>query len=460
MNRVCVVFKMSAVGLVCCYGRNYTPMTIMVLLRIGFFALCLFAPIAVFASGPAWEECPYRVRIYVMGEYRPPREFARTVRERCAVHWEAYWTVQVEEPAAELREWLRTDFADSEEKPEDWAKLDKIFVAESTSETLKLREFDTATKRLGEKRSFPLGDESKFVDVLVQGLYEVFSPLGRVEQSGAEHVTLLLRGKNLQPPTVSIRTDIFLPFLRTLDRSAGLTQVDRIPWTVLVAEPEESEFLGLRCRVESGVHAPLGVRRRGRTEIYALAVPTPHTPTLLRFVARSATNIGTLPGYSVYEKIPGEKTAALIGKTEIDGTFLLKPDAERSVRMLLIRDGTTLIARFPIVRGLESVTRVPVPDDVVRLEAEAALLGIQEEMIDQMARRDILNLRAKKFEEQDETQRLRDVRSELLRMKDATRYHLELNILRERLRSEDPIVERRINRLFSDTRKMIGTFLQ
>ena len=426
------------------------------------FGVLLFFSVAVFASEPAWEESPYRIRIYVSpsSEVRLPREFAKLVRERCATHWGIYWTVQVEEPTLELLQHLQMEFS---ELPEDWTQFDKVFVAAFSSERLELREFDTATRWRSEKHSFPLGGESKLEDVLLQGLHEVFSPIGRVEQTAAEHVTLLLRGKNLLPSTASIRADIFLPFVRTLDRDAKLIQVERIPWTVLVAESEESKSLGLRYRTESGVRSPLSQRRRGRTEIYALAVPSPPTATQLRFVPRSKTeakNIGTLPPYSVYEKVPGEKDVVLVGKTATDGSFLLEPSAERAVRFLQIRDDSTLIVQFPIVRGLESVTTIPVPDDVIRLEAEAALLGIQEAMIDQVARRGILNLREKKFREAGDSQQLRDVRSELLRMKDAARYHLELNQLRDRLHSEDPIVERRIDRLFRDTRKMVDAFLR
>jgi len=429
-------------------------------LFIGFF---LLLPIAAFASEPAWEERPYRVRIYVSvtGESGLPREFARSVGERCAVYWGAYWTVQVEEPPFELRELLRTEFAESDELPKEWDDLDKIFIADFSSASLELREYDTATRRLGEKRSFPWGNASKFEDVLICGLHEIFSPLGRVEQSATDYATLSLRAKNLQPSALLIREDVFLPFLRTLDRDGKLTRVDRIPWTVFVAEPEGSEFLGLRCRVESGVRAPLSLRRRGRTAIYALGVPTPPMLTLLHFVPRSAgaaKNIGTLPIYSVYEKIPDEKDAVLLGQTAIDGTFRLEPGAE--VRSLQIRDGTALIAQFPIVRGLESVTTIPVPDDVVRLEAEAALLGLQEEMIDQVARRDILKQRMKRYQELGDEKQAREARNELFRLKDATRYYLDLHQLRERFPSEDPIVERRINRLFQDTRKMVDEFLK
>ena len=429
------------------------------------FFLFLVLSVAVFASEPVWEDRPYRVRIYVLWEkeQRRPCDFARTIGERCAVLGKTYWTVQVEEPTGKLRERLRTELAESTELPKDWEKLDKVFVAEFSSERLELREFDTMTHWLGEKRSFSVGGESKFADALIQGLHEVFSPLGRIEQASTDHATLVLRGKNLQPPTMSIRQDVFLPFVQVLDRSAKLTKVERIPWTVLVAEPRDSEFPALRCRVESGVQEPFRMRRRGRTEVYALAVPTPLTPTQLQFVARSATptkNIGTLPTYGIFERIPGEKDSIFLGQATVDGTFQLESDAERSVRLLQVRDNTTLIAQFPIIRGLESATKIPVSDDVVRLEAEAALLGIQEEMIDQVARRNILSLRAKKFAEQGETQQLRDIRSELLRMKDAGRYHRELTQLRERLHSEDPIVERRINRMFQDTRKMVDAFLR
>ncbi len=415
----------------------------------------------------AWEDRPYNVRIYVAAPTESvspillPKNLAQTIKERCRLRWGNFWNVDVVESAKELFPTVEVSSDESNpvsELPKEWAGVDKVFFAVLSLNTFEIQEFDTTTHRFGQKITVPLENRAKADDVLIQGLENVFSPLAKLEKFAEGKALLSFRGKNLVPSDTP-SPNALLPFVRVSDRSNQLIAVSRIPWTVLQPESDDT---GVQYRLESGVRDPLGARRRGRTEIYALAVQTPMAATTLRLVPRSpkAATHDTLPHYDVFEKIPGAKTPEKIGRTASDGTFVVEPMAERPVRVLVFRDGVTMVAQLPVVRGVDRDVKVPLPDDAVRLEAQAALIGLQEEMIDQVARRDILKLREKKFEEQGNQQRLRDTRTELLKMKTANRFHLEVNMLRDRFHSDDPIVERRLEKMFKDTRKMVDQFIR
>jgi hypothetical protein len=99
---------------------------------------------------------------------------------------------------------------------------------------------------------------------------------------------------------------------------------------------------------------------------------------------------------------------------------------------------------------------IPIPDDPVRLEAESVIVGLQEQMIDTTARRQILNFRLNKAEESNDKKTASEVRSELSQLKDAPAFLMDLEQIRQRYKSDDPIVQQRMNRLFEDTKKAIN----
>ena len=70
--------------------------------------------------------------------------------------------------------------------------------------------------------------------------------------------------------------------------------------------------------------------------------------------------------------------------------------------MLLIKHGGQLLAKLPVVPGAERRINVPLPDDEARLVAEARLAAVREDLIDVVARRNILMARTRqKIEKKD-----------------------------------------------------------
>nr|MCU0721182.1 hypothetical protein [Pirellula sp.] len=89
---------------------------------------------------------------------------------------------------------------------------------------------------------------------------------------------------------------------------------------------------------------------------------------------------------------------------EADGTSSSKspekpPKGEIQIKLPLylyfIKNGDTLLARLPIITGYAPVEEAQLPDDRKRLEAEAFLKGVQNEVLDIVVQRKILEARVK-----------------------------------------------------------------
>lgn len=444
------------------------------------------------ADEPNFSELPYQIKIYVAeSPVRPEVEqirFSQTVRDRCRSLVDCFWELSFEFIPISATEDIRTSFQDP---PEDWTACDKIFLAEfeQFGQRLTACEFDVVTRWQGKSLTFEISNPDKTVDVFVDALFRLFSPIAKLEKSSPTTATLRIRGANIfrnsdyvdsfglagNPEKIkrtnrnmiggiSPETSVLIPFVRSLDRDDRTTNVSRIPWTALVAESVDPLSNLLRCRIESSLRNVLETRRRGQTEVYALSVSTPMEPTVLRLHPRKQSAEKTdseiidriLAVYDVSEMIPGEDKPRSLGKTHSDGTFIVPPHPNRPVRNCYMKRGRSVVARIPVVRGLETEISVPISDDSIRLEAEAIVLGIREEMIDVRALRSILELRLKRFEEKGDEPMIRATRNELARLKDARRFQIELDQARLRFHSEDPVIQRQIDRLFRDTEKAIN----
>lgn len=133
--------------------------------------------------------------------------------------------------------------------------------------------------------------------------------------------------------------------------------------------------------------------------------------------------------------------------------------------MYYIKNGNTLLAKLPIVTGLQAMEVAELPDDRRRLEAEAFVKGIQGEMLDLVARRQILASRIRqKLEarQRDEAQKiLQELRSE----KNYDKLSEDLDSIQRRILSSDrgaipPGTQNKIDRMFDTTRQMLQRYLQ
>jgi hypothetical protein len=432
---------------------------------------------ATFAAPPAnWDQRPYRmhVTLAVDATARPQSDLEETVRQgvadRVAARIGPLWSLELEvakDPAARrfCRDPRELDWDSLPTRLHNFDKLTWLsVVAAPQGYILRGREFDAYTRRAGPMNERLVQQASFLPDAVFQLLTDVFAPLAvvRTIEGKENEVELVFRGQDLPRPTdeelfVSAG-DAYLPLLRRTDRSGKLLEeggIVEIPYTLLTAEAADKN--GWTAAVHSGMRIPFGAKRRGLVEQLAVALKNPHAPSRVRFHARTDKKRG-LAGYEVFRD-RGKQPPQLIGVTDRDG-IISAPPGDGAVSMLLLRSEGALLARVPVAAGAAELLDTPIADDNARLAAQAEARVVREELIDVVARRTIMMARVRamlKAGRVDDAERLM---SELDELPTASVFAGAIDAAARRLpKSDDPQVQRAIDRLFASTRQLLSRYL-
>jgi len=308
--------------------------------------------------------------------------------------------------------------------------------------------------------------DSELPDAVFQTILTGFSPVAAVEQVLQNKVILRVRGGELIPerfsPPMIEEGRIFVPFLRVWNQSGQIETIRSIPWTVLHVDSVQQSRV--ECSLETGIRNPLTVRRRGRSEQIAILPQLEKKSTRLliqpRTQASSESASSFTAKYVIFEKTPDDEKGGVLGETNARGEFIVPYSSDSPIRRLLVREGDMLIARLPLIQGWKATMPILVPDDEVRIAAESALMGIQEEVIDQITLRMILRARIEKFEASRNTQGLANAKAELERLKTREQFLIQLELERRKHHSPDAIVRKRLETMFESTRKIIEQYYQ
>jgi len=340
---------------------------------------------------------------------------------------------------------------------------------ESTPDSVRVeaREWDIRTGTALGHGVKTVGDDSELSDAIFQVIYAGFSPIATLERITPNKVILRLQGGELMserfvPPLVG-EGRIFVPFLRVWNSAGKLESVKPVPWTVLLVDSVQQSRV--ECVLESGIRNSLTMRRRGRTEQIAILPHLEEKPTRLLIQPRTQADDADSPRaftarYGIFERTPDNEKGDLLGESNVKGEFLVPYSPDSPVRRLLIREGEMLIARLPLIQGWKTTVGVSVPDDEIRVAAESALMGIQEEVIDQITLRMILKARIEKYEAFGDTQGLTKAKMELERTKTREYFLTQLELVRRKYRSPDAIVQQRLERMFATTQKIIEQYFK
>ncbi len=321
------------------------------------------------------------------------------------------------------------------------------------------RELDVHTHTWNTTVRRTVWQSAKLADGLFRAAREAFAPLAQITEVEKKKATLRLRAATLPTRDKSFRLanqgDLFQLLCRYNDREGKPRRITMIPFTYLRVESiAQGEA---HCQLHSGMRSPLSSRRRGRVEQLALGIVPPQASTKVTLHARVDVK-QVLPGYDIYQSADGVTPAQWLGRTDWRGELPIPP-SDSPLRILLVRSGGELLARMPIVPGLHAELNVPVPDNTQKLRAESFLKGFQEDLIDLVTRREVLlaqtcsHLQAQRLEEAQkliEKLRLLKTRVELTRQLDQ-----EL----KKLAASDSFVQRDIETLFAETRKLLGEHL-
>ncbi len=293
---------------------------------------------------------------------------------------------------------------------------------------------------------------------MFQLLVNAFAPLARfnVRDDGVS-VTLLPKGEALprryRAEQLLPVGGTLLPLFRRTDYTGALVPNGIIPaaWTVLqVADAESASIISHTPR-------PFSARRMGRIEQVAILLTNPPAPVTLRLHVEKQPD-ERLAGYDVFRRRLADQSLTPVGRTNSAGELVIAPEAA-AVDLLYIRLGADLVARAPVAFAGDRELVIALPDERPRIAATATVTALREELVDLVARRNILIARIEAQLDAGEADRARELLAELDRLPGRALFEQQLNRAEQVHHSADPRVQRRIEASFAAVRKLLAQFL-
>jgi len=445
---------------------------------LALLCAAVVTPQATAADKRFWTLKPYTIRVLVAAEARGvtskqlAEDVAEHIRRRSEASVGPIWDLNVELPAAgERLAVLRGYTADQllsiaqdEDQPCDKLIILKL-VETAAGVVVSAVECDTLLERVGGSQSAPSCELSAARETAFDLLCQVFSPVALfdVDRETGDTASLAFRGSQLPAregaPQWAETGDILLPILRRTDREGSVVEdgVQAAPWTYLLLDGKQREDKALNAQIYSHTRRPFGVRRRGRVEYYALMLHSGEGSTRVRLHVRDQPET-PLSGYQAYLKDGDDAELVLLGGTDADGLITVNP-GEVAMPFVFIKSGTQVVAKAPIPVGAIDLVEIPLLDERKRLEAEAKLSLLREELIDLVARRSIMASRIEDMIEKGKREDALKLLNKLAGMAGRAQFSQKLIRAQQLAQSNNPQVQQRIDRLFSDMSAVLGAFL-
>jgi len=354
------------------------------------------------------------------------------------------------------------DLGDS--APDEDKRLLVSIRATPWGDELTAREFDRYAERWGPTLRRTVRQRDALPEQLFGIVEQAVAPLARYrpDPKNPQQVVLELRGADLPrsgPDFTSAKPgDVFQPMLRRSTRDGALVPggVAVVSWTYLeVIEPTERAAQPIG-RIRSVTQRPLG-GRHGRVEQVAIGLR--NDPGDLTLELRSRIDREKpLVGYEVSAQDVDEQAIRPLGKSNAAGEATVSP-GKSAVQFVYVKSDGVMLARLPVVPGADERVTVPLPDDDVRLRVGARLSALREDVVDLVARRTIFMARVRQEIEAKNFDAARELLESLDELPGQTQFSLALDREARRFRTDDVQVQRRIDRLFTETRTALGKFL-
>ena len=418
-----------------------------------------------------WELTPYQFHVYLASATTPELpphvvdELGRDLIERVDSTVGAAWNMTVSVPEPPLRRAMLADLesVDFASVPEEVLAKDKVtlvsIVPAVTGFRIAARELDVRTQTFSTTVIKDVPQTAILFDTLFTAVVDAFAPLALIKASEGDKVELRLRAGRFgtrDPSFLAVQPGaIFLPIIRYDDREGKPKKILVLPWSYMAVEAvDEARLI---CELHSGLRSALEGRRRGRVQQLALAVKPPVRPTELALHARTGSK-RPLGGYDIFAQKPGQKETQWLGRTALDGTIVIPPVPEL-LRILYIRNGGQLLAKLPIVPGLEDRASASVIDDSQRLAAESVIMAAQEELVDLVTRRAVLSARISAAIKAGKVDEANQLLVELYGLRTRDQFTQQLAQERTKLVSDDPMIQRRVDLMFQEVRKLVVQYL-
>jgi hypothetical protein len=422
-----------------------------------------------------WELAPYRIQALIAIDVPTglAEQFATDLPgyllDRARTTFGPAWQLDAQIASGSVRQQLLRHMASPAEAdlPEIPTETDKYLLlaiqSTPTGYELSSREYDCYVHSWSATVRRQCRQEAALPEQLFQLARDTVRTLAqmRIDPKDEQRVSLTPRGVDLPNKSDDVQWvrpgEVFVPIWRRTTREGELVPdgIQVVPWTYLEAEGDSGREVA--ARVYSANKRPFGVRHRGRIEQLAISLPVGSKDTVVQFYSRTDKK-KPLAGYEVYAQNTGQHSTELLGRSDRNGQLQVPPGQTR-VQLLYVRSGGELLARVPVVPGAESLVRVPLPDDELRLQVEAQLAALREDLVDVVARRNILIARIRQAMDQGDYQQARQLMEQLDQLPDRAHFSRTLSIQSRMYHSNDPIVQKRIDELFAATQVVLAQFL-
>jgi len=446
--------------------------------RIFVLAACLLVgfPCSLRAQA-TWEYSPYTIKVWLAmdgaAELTPglAQRIQRVITERAWVVAGAVWDVSVTPCPAELtldaarRPELVTAAAIQSRAPEMLKQDDKLFLLslrdELTGLIITARELDCRTRLWQPLVARHVTQPGRVADEAFAALRDAFVPFGRIESAKGKEAVVRVRADGLivgeASPARIADGDVLVPIIRRNDRLGEPLDngIQQAPWTFLtVAGRRGTQW---QCQVSSGMTSALGGRASARTMRLALLAKPRGNATELAVRTQGDKPV-PLSGYEIYSKPPDSDDAELLGATDWRGRLTIMPKSN-PLQILYVRNGGRLLARLPVVPGLEPLVTVQVTDDDPRLFAEGYVKGLQNRIMDLVVRRELYIGRFRRHLQKQEIDQAQKLLEEFRSLENRSDLSRQLDQQAQRVKSSDRRVQTAIDQLFTDTRQLLFKFL-
>jgi len=281
-------------------------------------------------------------------------------------------------------------------------------------------ELDTLMRHLGPVVRGEFSSRPQLTDTIGRAMGQAFAPVVRIENAGLRNATGLLRAGGLilnedSPAHVGVG-DVLEPMVRKNDRSGRPFVIGPIDWALLLVDDTKGRYLEMDYY--AGRSGTLQGRKNERTFRVALKARPQYERTVLRLHLKGKPDF-PLIGYELYERSldPQDKSFKFVGRTDWDGRLPIEK-SDHPLRLLYVKNGGAVLARLPLSPGLYRRAVADLSGDDMRLQAEAYVRGIQNDITDLVAIRELYKARIRLRLKDGEMEKAEELMNELRRQPD------------------------------------------
>lgn len=336
-----------------------------------------------------------------------------------------------------------------------------VIARTAAGDAISVRELDLTTRQLGPVCQHASPSRGQLPQRVLSAMLAAFSPLVELERANGNAIAGRIRAAALideEPSPLLVAPGApLLPVLRINDRlgRAGSDQISVLPLTLLAVKSRAGGTVA--CDIYSASRHRLGARASLRLSRFGLAVRAPRRPTR---IALQSAGEPRLP-LADYDLLEGEAAASglqRVASTDNHGAAEVPAD-QHAWRLFYVRHGEQTLARLPIITGYQDQIVVSLPNNDVRLRAEGFVAALKQEVVDTVARRQILAARLRQRMAAKQFDGAQAALDELLRLTDADEFDQRLQTARTKLVGDNARAQQHIDNLFRETRQSLARYL-